>query len=111
MNAAPFCVCLVTTPSEEAAAKIARALVEESLAACVNIVPAVRSIYRWQGKIEDDAEALMVIKTRRARFPALEARVRELHSYTTPEIIALPLDAGSEPYLSWLATETRSDAT
>jgi periplasmic divalent cation tolerance protein len=98
-----FRLVLVTAGSEEDAAKIAKALVEERLAACVNIVPNIRSIYRWQGQVEDDQESLLVIKTTESALVALEERVRALHSYDVPEVIALPLDQGSAPYLDWLA--------
>jgi periplasmic divalent cation tolerance protein len=100
-------VVLVTAPSPEKAAELARALVEERLAACGNVVPAIRSIYRWEGKIHDDAEALLVLKTTRGRFEALRERVIALHPYDVPEVLALPVAAGSAPYLAWLATETR----
>ena len=100
-------VCLSTASSDEEAAKIAKALVEEELAACVNLVPAVRSIYRWQGKIEDGAEVLMVIKTRRALIDALTARIKALHSYTVPEVVALPILGGNPEYLAWLVDSTR----
>ncbi|MDP2168585.1 MAG: divalent-cation tolerance protein CutA [Thermodesulfovibrionales bacterium] len=99
-------VVFVTAPSEEEAAKMARALVEERLAACVNIIKGIRSIYRWEGKIVDDAEALMVIKTKKALFDALIKRVKELHAYSVPEVIAMPIAAGSEDYLGWLAEAT-----
>ena len=99
-------VVLITAPSEEEAAKIAKVLVEERLAACANIVKHIRSVYRWEGKIEDDPEVLMVVKTREALFGALEKRVRELHSYSVPEVIALPIVQGSEAYLKWLEEET-----
>lgn len=102
-DAGGFRVALVTAGSEDEAAKIARALVDERLAACVNIVPGVRSIYRWRGVVEDEGEFLMVIKTAAASLEALEARVRELHSYDVPEVLALPIDKGSGPYLEWLA--------
>jgi periplasmic divalent cation tolerance protein len=100
-------VVLVTTPSPERAAEIARALVEERLAACGNVVPGLRSIYRWEGKVQEDAEALLVLKTTRARFEALRDRVLALHPYEVPEVIALPVEAGSAPYLAWIAAETR----
>jgi periplasmic divalent cation tolerance protein len=100
-------VVLVTCPSAEKAAEIARALVEERLAACGNVVPAVRSIYRWEGKVQDGAEALLVLKTARDRFEALRARVLELHPYEVPEVIALPVEAGHSPYLDWIAGSTR----
>lgn len=99
-------VVLVTTPTPERAAEIARALVEERLAACGNVVPGLRSIYRWEGKVQDDAEALLVLKTTRGRFEALRERVLALHPYDVPEVIALPVEAGSAPYLAWLAAET-----
>jgi periplasmic divalent cation tolerance protein len=99
-------VVLCTLPSAEAAAEMARKLVEERACACVNIVPGVRSIYRWDGKISDDAEVLCVIKTRRAKFEPLRARIAELHSYDVPEIIALPVERGHAPYLDWLADAT-----
>ena len=99
-------VVLVTAPTPERAAEIARALVEERLAACGNVVPGVRSIYRWQGKVEDESEALLVLKTTRARFEALRERVLALHPYQVPEVIALPVEAGSAAYLAWIAGET-----
>ena len=99
-------VVLVTAPTPERAAEIARALVEERLAACGNVVPGLRSIYRWEGKVEDEPEALLVLKTTRARFEALRARVLALHPYQVPEVIALPVEAGSAPYLAWIAGET-----
>ncbi len=100
-------VVFITTPTPEVAAQIARALVEERLAACGNVVPGLRSIYRWEGKIHDDAEALLVLKTTRARFEALRERALALHPYEVPEVIALPIEAGSAPYLEWIAAETR----
>jgi len=99
-------VVLVTAPSAEAAAGIARALVEERLAACGNVVPGLRSIYRWEGKVHDDAEALLVLKTTRSRFPALRDRVLALHPYEVPEVLALPVEEGSEKYLAWVRAET-----
>ena len=100
-------VVLVTCPSAEKAAEIARALVEERLAACGNVVPAVRSIYRWKGKVQDDAEALLILKSARDRFEALRARVLALHPYEVPEVIAVPVEAGHAPYLDWIAGSTR----
>jgi periplasmic divalent cation tolerance protein len=99
-------VVLVTTPSPERAAEIARAIVEERLAACGNVVPGLRSIYRWEGKVQDEEEALLVLKTTRARFEALRDRVLALHPYEVPEVIALPVEAGSARYLAWIADET-----
>ncbi len=100
-------VVLVTTPTPERAAEIARALVEERLAACGNVVPGLRSVYRWEGKVHEDAEALLVLKTTRARFEALRDRVLALHPYELPEVVALPVEAGSAPYLAWIAESTR----
>jgi periplasmic divalent cation tolerance protein len=96
-------VVLVTCGSEEEASRIARALVGARLAACVNIFDSpVRSVYRWKGRIETAMEHLLVIKTRRARVRVLEAAVKRLHSYHTPEVIALPVAEGSPAYLAWL---------
>jgi len=95
-------VIFVTAGSETEAEKIARALVEEQLAACVNILSPIRSIYRWQGQVADDREWLLLIKTRAERFAAVESRVKALHSYQVPEVIALPIVAGAEGYLRWL---------
>lgn len=100
-------VVLVTCPSPEKAAEIARALVEERLAACGNVVPAVRSIYRWEGKVQEDAEALLILKSARDRFEALRARVLALHPYEVPEVIALPVEAGHALYLDWIEASTR----
>jgi periplasmic divalent cation tolerance protein len=97
-------VVLVTCRSAKEADRIARSLVETRLAACGNILRSpVLSIYRWKEKIESAREVLMVIKTSRRRFPALQAAIKRLHSYEVPEIIALPIAAGSRAYLSWLA--------
>jgi periplasmic divalent cation tolerance protein len=98
---------LVTAPSAEKAAELARALVEERLAACGNVVPGLRSIYRWEGAVHDEAEALLLLKTTRARLEALRARVVELHPYEVPEVLAFAADAGSAPYLAWVADSTR----
>jgi len=100
-------VVLVTCGSEEEAVKIARSLVEECLAACVNLVPPVRSIYRWEGKIWDEKEWLLIIKTQKNRFEELEKKVKSLHSYSVPEIIGLPIIEGASSYLEWLTEMTR----
>ena len=102
-------VVFITAPDENEAADIAKALVEAKLAACVNIIKSIRSIYRWEGAIEDAQEVLMVVKTQRRHFGALSAQVRERHSYSVPEIIALPITEGSEDYLKWLNESTRRD--
>jgi periplasmic divalent cation tolerance protein len=99
-------VVLVTAPSVEIAASIARTVVEERLAACGNVLPGVRSIYRWEGKLQDEPEVLLVLKTRRSRFAALRDRILALHPYETPEVIALPVEAGSDAYLDWIAGST-----
>jgi len=96
----------ITASNEDEAANIARALVEGRLAACVNIVRNLRSIYRWQGKVEDESEVLMIVKTQSSLFDSLSKIVKELHSYTVPEIIALPIVDGSEDYLKWLKEVT-----
>src|SRR5574341_1428656 len=97
-----FIVVYVTAGSGEEADRLAQALVGEHLAACVNRIRSIRSVYRWQGKVEQSDEELLIIKTRRQLFSALERRVKELHSYSVPEIIAVPVLEGSVEYLSWL---------
>lgn len=101
-----FIIVLITSSEEDEAARIAQEIVTSRLAACVNIVKDIRSIYRWQGKIEDQGEVLMIVKTRIDLFGELKKRVKELHSYSVPEIIALPVVEGSEEYLNWLKGET-----
>jgi len=98
-------VVLSTCGSAEEAAKIARALVEKKLAACVNVMPAIRSFYRWKGEIEDEQELLLVIKSSRLLFDQLRAEIERLHSYEVPEVIAVPIVDGSEGYLEWLERE------
>lgn len=95
-------VVFITASNEDEAVLIARTLVETRLAGCVNILRGIRSIYSWQGKIEDEAEVLMVAKTQKNLFKGLAEKVQELHSYSVPEIIAVPLAEGSENYLKWL---------
>lgn len=97
-------VVLCTVPGEEIAKKIAHVLVQESLAACVNIVPGLTSVYSWEGQMVEDSELLLLIKTRQERYPALEQRIRQLHPYQVPEVIALPIQQGSPQYLEWLAS-------
>jgi len=99
-------VVFITVSGEEEAARIAHAIIAARLAACVNIVKGMRSVYRWKGKIEDEAEVLMIAKTRGALFERLSEKVRELHSYTVPEVIAIPIISGAEGYLKWLREET-----
>lgn len=97
---------LVTTGSEEQAVSVARVLVGERLAACVNIVGPVRSIYRWRDAVEDDREYLLIIKTRAALYVKVERRVCELHAYEVPEVLALNADGGSPAYIKWLLEST-----
>lgn len=101
-----YLVTLITAPNEEEASRIGHTLVGERLAACVTIIPAVRSIYHWEGRIEDEKEVLLIVKTKRSLFEPLKKRVKELHSYSVPEIIAVPLVEGDEQYLNWLRLET-----
>jgi len=102
-----FIVVLITVPSPEVGEQIATALLERKLAACVNIVPRIQSIYTWQGTVHNDHEALLVVKTRAALFAErLVPAVKAIHPYEVPEIIALPILTGSQSYLDWIAAET-----
>jgi periplasmic divalent cation tolerance protein len=101
-----FVIVLTTLPLESDAEQFASQLVEEKLAACVNILPAMRSVYRWKDAIERSDERQLVIKTTSARVAALESRVRQLHPYDVPEFVVLPIDSGSTAYLSWLSDST-----
>jgi len=100
-------VVFVTAANEDEGAKLARLLVEKRLAACVSLVPAVRSFFWWEGKIDEQQETLLIIKTEGRVMPELIDTVQANHSYSVPEIIALPIVAGSERYLQWLSTEVR----
>jgi periplasmic divalent cation tolerance protein len=104
-------VVLITVASLGEAERIARRLVEDRLAACVNIVPQVRSLFIWQGKFSQEDEVLLVVKSRRARFRELTTAVKQLHSYRVPEIIALPILVGSSDYLRWVAESTGPGTT
>jgi periplasmic divalent cation tolerance protein len=95
-------IVLCTAGSEEEARKIARHVVEQRLAACVNIVPHLESIYRWQGKVESARDCLLLIKTTEKRFPEVRDAIRELHSYELPECISISIDEGSAAYLEWI---------
>lgn len=99
-------VVFVTAANEQDAAAIGRALVEERLAACANLLGPIRSIYRWRDAVEDAPEHLIIIKTRASLFKALQARVKELHPYEVPEIIAVDIEKGSPPYLDWIREST-----
>jgi periplasmic divalent cation tolerance protein len=92
--------------SRDEAERIATALVDRRLAGCTQIVGPVRSIYRWQGRVQQADEWLCLVKTRGELYPAVEAAIRELHSYECPEVIATPIDSGSAPYLAWLSEQT-----
>jgi periplasmic divalent cation tolerance protein len=105
VSAAPLIV-LCTCPDEAAAERIATALVEERLAACVNRIPHIASIYRWQGKVCRDTEYLLLIKTTRERFEALRERIVALHPYELPEVIAVDIASGLAPYLAWIESAT-----
>jgi periplasmic divalent cation tolerance protein len=101
-------IIFVTAASEQEAASISRALVEEGLAACANIIPQIRSIYRWEGKIWNEREALIIIKSREDLFERIRSRVKELHSYEVPEITAVKLDRGDSAYMQWIESVTTS---
>jgi len=102
-----YITVFVTVPSERVGEKIAIALLNEKLAACVNINSKIRSLYWWQGEIQDEQEALLIIKTKLSLFSDLERVVRQNHPYTVPEIIALPIARGFRPYLDWISKETK----
>jgi periplasmic divalent cation tolerance protein len=104
-------VAFSTAGSADEARRIATTLVAEHLAACVNIVDHIHSIYRWKGAIESAAESLIVIKTRANLLPTIESRLRELHSYDVPELIAVPIGWGAPPYLDWLLASTSGSLT
>lgn len=104
-------VVLSTAPNADEAASIARAVVEEGLAACCNIVPGLRSIYRWKGQLCDEAEVLCVFKTRAALFERLGHRIKELHSYEVPEVVSIAIDNGLPEYLDWITASTPEGAS
>ncbi len=95
-------VVFVTCPDREVGRKIAKSLVENKLAACVNVIDGLSSVYYWQGKIEEDNEVLLIIKTREENYEKLEKFIKENHPYTVPEIIAMPVIKGSQDYLNWI---------
>jgi periplasmic divalent cation tolerance protein len=106
-----FYIILSTCPDAETAARIARALLEESLVACVNIVPGLRSMYRWNDSIQDEQEVLMILKTTVDRLPDARQRLVALHPYEVPEVVALPVADGHDAYLSWVFSATRAPTT
>ncbi|XP_062111300.1 protein CutA, chloroplastic [Humulus lupulus] len=103
----PSIVVYVTVPNKEEGKKLAESIVREKLAACVNRVPGIESVYEWEGKIQSDTEELLIIKTRQSLLEALTKHVEENHPYEVPEVIALPIHGGSTPYLKWLKNNTR----
>lgn len=100
------CVVFVTVPTREVGRTIANALVVEQLAACTNIIGGIESVYMWEGKINQDAEELLVIKSQQHLFPSLSNRIKSLHPYSVPEIISLPIENGSEDYINWIVSNT-----
>ena len=105
-NPSDVIVVYITAPTLEDAQSLARALVEEKLAACVNIIPGIHSIYQWEQAIQNDQELLLICKSRTERFDSLQKRVQALHPYDVPEIISIPVQNGSEPYLNWVRDNT-----
>jgi periplasmic divalent cation tolerance protein len=97
---------LTNMPDAQSAQAMARQLVEQKLVACVNCLPGVRSVYRWQGAVEEAEEITLLMKTTQTRYPELENAIRHIHPYEVPEIIAMPVNAGWKPYLDWVAHET-----
>lgn len=100
-------VVLCTCPDSACAARLAGGLVEHGLAACVNVIDGIRSIYRWQGEVSDDSETLMIIKTTGSRYPELQRWLERHHPYDVPEVIALDVSEGAPSYLEWVASQTR----
>ncbi|CAN6293746.1 unnamed protein product [Urochloa humidicola] len=105
----PTIVVYVTVPNKEAGKKLAGSIISEKLAACVNIVPGVESVYWWEGKVQSDAEELLIIKTRESLLDALTEHVKANHEYDVPEVIALPIKGGNLKYLEWLKNSTREN--
>lgn len=101
-------IVFCTVPDDDTGRSLARVLVKEELAACCNIVPGLTSIYRWEGKIEEDSEHLLLIKTNRRTFPSLEKRLKELHPYDVPEIIAVNVEEGNHDYIKWVNDNVQS---
>lgn len=106
---AEYGVLLTTLPGRDAAKKLAHLLVAERLAACVQLLP-IESVYRWEGAVQEEAEVLLLIKTRAALFEAAIARIKAEHSYSVPQIVGLPFSAGHQPYLDWIGESTRTPA-
>jgi periplasmic divalent cation tolerance protein len=107
MDQVDYVLVLTTLPAGHDAAALARTLLEERLVACVNVLPAMRSVYRWKGAVEEEDERQVLMKTRRERVPALRIRLRALHPYEVPEFLVVPILDGGEDYLRWIAESTR----
>lgn len=101
-----FIIVLITSPSEQVGERIAQVLLKDKLAACVNIIPNIKSIYAWKGEVQNDEEVLLVVKSRAELFDHLVPAVKAIHPYEIPEIIAFPLILGSQDYLDWITNET-----
>ena len=106
MSQAEYAVVFVTAPSLEVARRVGNDVVEKKLAACANLVPGIESIFHWEGKIQQEQEVFMLLKTQAGLIDDLAAAIRDLHPYSTPEIIALPILSGSRDYLEWIGAET-----
>lgn len=102
-----YALVLSTCPNGDVSQRLAQTLVEEKLAACVNVVPGLRSFYVWQGRAESSDEQLLIIKTRVHVYPQLEKRLQELHPYELPEILMIPVNAGLPPYLAWISSSVK----
>jgi periplasmic divalent cation tolerance protein len=100
------CIIYMTAPNDAEAHTIARVLVEERLAACVNILSGMRSVYRWEGEIQEDDEVVLIAKTRRDLVPALTDRIKDIHSYDCPCVVAIPIDGGNPEFLDWIDAQT-----
>jgi periplasmic divalent cation tolerance protein len=107
-SAAPILVIMVTVGNQKEARRIGKRMVDAKLAACANIIPAIESIYRWKGKVEKSQEVLLIFKSTRVRYAALEKAIKAIHTYDTPEIIALPVKKGLAQYIGWVCGETNS---
>lgn len=108
MRATPYCVCLSAAPDPRTARRIARALVEERLVACVSLIPGGVSLFWWKGRVVRESETLVLMKTRASRLPLLQRRLRAAHPYEVPELLVLPVRSGMPAYLRWLAAETQA---
>ncbi|HIP34606.1 MAG TPA: divalent-cation tolerance protein CutA [Methanothermococcus okinawensis] len=97
-----YIIVFITVPNLEVGEKIGNTLVEKKLAACVNIIPEIKSVYFWKGNVENDNEHLLIIKTRKDKFKSLEKKIKEIHPYEVPEIVAIPIVLGSTDYLNWI---------